>query len=71
MAKRREIMLIDTISIEVTLLSNLNTDRNVIPIHVHVEAEIAKGKYGDYETFLGREAVQNLRLYLAKKAWKC
>jgi site-specific recombinase XerD len=35
-----------------------------IPLHIHVEAEITKGKYGDYDTFLGPEAVTFLELYL-------
>ncbi len=39
-------------------------EANRIPLHIHVEAEITKGKYGDYDTFLGPEAVMYLRLYL-------
>jgi len=39
-------------------------ERNLVPIHVHVEAEITKGKYHDYDTFLGAEAAQYLKLYL-------
>jgi site-specific recombinase XerD len=39
-------------------------ENNITPIHVHVEAEITKGKYHDYDTFLGPEAVQFLKLYL-------
>jgi integrase len=35
-----------------------------VPIHVHIEAEITKGKYHDYDTFLGEEAAEYLRLYL-------
>ena len=35
-----------------------------IPLHVHVEAEITKGKYHDYDTFLGTEAVECLKVYL-------
>lgn len=35
-----------------------------IPLHVHVEVGITKGKYADYDTFLGQEAVEFLRLYL-------
>jgi hypothetical protein len=31
---------------------------------VYVEAEITKGKYHDYDTFLGQEAADYLRLYL-------
>jgi integrase len=34
------------------------------PIHIHVEAEITKGKYHDYDTFLGQEAAEYLRAYL-------
>jgi len=39
-------------------------ERGTIPIHVHVEAEITKGKYHDYDTFLGQEAADYLRAYL-------
>ncbi len=39
-------------------------EKGIIPLHVHVESEITKGKYADYDTFLGGEAVEFLRLYL-------
>jgi len=39
-------------------------EKMTIPIHVHVEAEITKGKYHDYDTFLGQEAAEYLRAYL-------
>lgn len=39
-------------------------ERGITPVHVHVEAEITKGKYGDYDTFLGREAADILQTYL-------
>lgn len=39
-------------------------ETNRVPIHVHVEAEITKGKYHDYDTFLGPEAAQFLKLYI-------
>ena len=39
-------------------------EAGVIPVHIHVEAEITKGKYGAYDTFLGAEAVQYLKTYL-------
>jgi site-specific recombinase XerD len=39
-------------------------ERGIVPVHVHVEAEITKGKHHDYDTFLGAEAVQALKLYL-------
>ena len=42
-------------------------ENNRIPIHVHVEAEITKGKYHDYDTFLGAEAAQFLKLYLEQR----
>ena len=40
-------------------LEKMNT-----PIHIHVESEITKGKYHDYDTFLGQEAADYLRAYL-------
>ena len=39
-------------------------EKMTVPIHVHVEAEITKGKYHDYDTFLGQEAADYLRTYL-------
>jgi len=39
-------------------------ERNIIPIHIHVEAKITKGKYHDYDTFIGKEAVDYLTAYL-------
>ncbi|MGF3536933.1 MAG: tyrosine-type recombinase/integrase, partial [Candidatus Bathyarchaeia archaeon] len=39
-------------------------EKQATPIHVHVEAEITKGKYHDYDTFLNQEAAQYLRDYL-------
>jgi len=42
-------------------------ERGVVPIHVHVEAEITKGKYGDYDTFLGAESAEYLRLYMEER----
>lgn len=39
-------------------------EASIVPIHVHVEAEITKGKYQEYNTFLGLEAVEYLRAYL-------
>ena len=39
-------------------------ESGIVPIHIHVEAEITKGKYHDYDTFIGQEAVHYLRLYL-------
>ena len=42
-------------------------EANTIPVHIHVEAEITKGKYGDYDTFLGPEAVNYLKLYLEQR----
>jgi len=42
-------------------------ENNRIPIHVHVEADITKGKYHDYDTFLGAEAAKFLKLYLEQR----
>jgi len=42
-------------------------ERGIVPLHIHVEAEITKGKYGEYDTFLAHEAVEYLRLYLEKR----
>lgn len=39
-------------------------EKGIIPVHIHVESEITKGKYHDYDTFVGREAVEFLELYL-------
>ncbi|MCJ7634444.1 hypothetical protein MUP77_18885 [Candidatus Bathyarchaeota archaeon] len=39
-------------------------EANRIPIHVHVEAAITKGKYHDYDTFLNAEASHLLKLYI-------
>jgi site-specific recombinase XerD len=35
-----------------------------IPIRIHVEAAITKGKYHDYDTFINAEACQLLKLYI-------
>jgi hypothetical protein len=42
-------------------------EANKTPVHVHVEAEITKGKYGDYDTFIGQEAVEYLQMYLNER----
>jgi site-specific recombinase XerD len=39
-------------------------DANKIPIHIHVEAAITKGKYHDYDTFINPEASALLKLYM-------
>ena len=39
-------------------------ERNVFPVHLHIEAQIVKGKYGDYDTFLPKEAIDCLKAYL-------
>jgi site-specific recombinase XerD len=39
-------------------------ERRTVPLHIHVESEITKGKYHDYDTFLDEEAVEYLRAYL-------
>ena len=42
-------------------------EANITPLHIHVEAEITKGKYHDYDTFIGSEAVNYLKLYLEQR----
>ena len=42
-------------------------EANRIPLHIHVEVEITKGKYHDYDTFLNAEAIYYLKLYLASR----
>jgi hypothetical protein len=39
-------------------------EEGTYPIHVHVESEITKGKYHDYDTFLGQEIAEYLKVYL-------
>ena len=39
-------------------------ERGIIPIHLHIEAEITKGKYHNYDTFIGREGVEYLKTYI-------
>ena len=39
-------------------------EANIVPVHIHIEAEITKRKYQEYDTFLGYEAVQCLKAYL-------
>jgi len=42
-------------------------EANKVPIHIHVEAEITKGKYHEYDTFINAEASQLLKLYIADR----
>jgi len=39
-------------------------EKNITPIHIHVESDITKGKYHDYDTFIGKEAAASLREYI-------
>ncbi|MGO9644475.1 MAG: tyrosine-type recombinase/integrase [Candidatus Bathyarchaeia archaeon] len=39
-------------------------EKGIVPIHLHIRRQITKGKYHEYDTFLGEEAVEYLRLYL-------
>ncbi len=39
-------------------------ERGMVPVQVHVEADITKGKYHSYDTFLGKEAAEYLKAYL-------
>jgi integrase len=42
-------------------------ERGIIPVHIHVDAAITKGKYHDYDTFIGKEAVEYLKAYLESR----
>jgi integrase len=42
-------------------------ENNILPLHIHVKAEITKMKYGDYDTFLSPEAVNLLKSYLGQR----
>jgi len=42
-------------------------ERGILPVHIAVEADIVKGHYADYDTFLGEEAVNALRAYLEQR----
>ena len=39
-------------------------ENGIVPIHIHAELDITKGKYHDYDNFIGREAAGFLKLYL-------
>ena len=39
-------------------------ETGIVPVHMYVEADITKGKYNDYDTFIGEEAVHYLKSYL-------
>ena len=39
-------------------------EKGITPLHIHVEADITKGKYNSYDTFIGKEAATYLREYL-------
>ena len=36
-------------------------EKGIVSLHVYIEAEITKGKYHDYDTFIGKEAAAYLR----------
>jgi len=39
-------------------------ENGTVPVHMHIEAEITKGKYHDYDTFIGSEGVEYLKAYV-------
>lgn len=43
-------------------------ENGVAPVHMHIEAEITKGKYHDYDTFIGCEGVEYLKAYLKARS---
>ena len=42
-------------------------EAGITPLHIHVEADLTKGKYADYDTFINGEAVRYLKLYLEQR----
>jgi len=38
-----------------------------VPVHIHIEAELNKGKVCDYDTFINEEAAYYLKLYLEQR----
>ena len=42
---------------------NKDLEQGRIPVHVHVEATINKGEYTAYDTFIGQEATDTLKMY--------
>jgi integrase len=42
-------------------------ENGIIPIHLHIEADITKGKYHSYDTFLGHEGVKFLKAYIESR----
>ncbi len=44
-----------------------DVEKGIVPIHIHADANETKGKYADYDTFVGAEAAQYLMLYLENR----
>ncbi len=42
-------------------------ENNVVPVHVHIEADETKGQYSDFDTFLSGETVEVVNLYLDRR----
>jgi len=42
-------------------------EAGIVPLHVHVEVSIMKGKYCEHDTFVGKEAVDYLKAYLDQR----
>ena len=42
-------------------------ESGITPVHLHIEAEITKGKYHDYDTFIGAEGVEYLKAYFNER----
>lgn len=42
-------------------------ENNKIPLHIHVDSDIVKGHYSEYDTFLGQEAFDYIRLDLKQR----
>jgi integrase len=42
-------------------------EQGIIPVHVHISMDETKGKYADFDTFLGPEAINYLKLSLEQR----
>ncbi len=42
-------------------------ERGIVPLHMHIEGEITKGKYGEYDTFISAEGLDYLKRYLSSR----
>jgi integrase len=42
-------------------------EAGIVPVHIHLDKEEVKGEYFDYDTFIGKQAIEDLRLTLEQR----